>query len=392
MPHPPPPVPRLLARLIEPLYAAGIASRNRRFDRAEGVTRFPIPVISVGNLSVGGTGKTPMVALLVAELRAAGRNPCIAMRGYQPRRARRAATPTLSDEAALYKQTFPDLPIVAQPDRTAGLRRLLASSQQPGAAASSGGASSTGASGESSGGKGGKEGEGGKGGGRGVDCIVLDDGFQHRQIARDLDIVLIDASRSPFEDHLLPRGWLREPTSSLRRAHAVVITHAELAAPDALARLEADVTHAHGRPPLAVARHAWSHLAVLDPATGADVPRPVADLAGKRILTVCAIGNPAPFQHAAESIAAAPGLVTHITLPDHDPFAPHTVQRITRAAADTGADLILTTEKDWTKLAHLPPATWPVPIARPHLTLTFDRGRDALLTLALTTATRRPEE
>jgi tetraacyldisaccharide 4'-kinase len=342
------PVHPLLGRLIEPLYAAGIASRNRRFDRREaggGVARLPVPVISVGNLSVGGTGKTPMVGLLVQELRAAGHTPCIAMRGYRPRRAGQSEPSAISDEAELYKSLFPDLPIVAQPDRTAGLRQLLATTQ-----------------------------------GRAIDCIILDDGFQHRQLARDLDIVLIDASRSPFDDHLLPRGWLREPTASLKRAHAVVITHAELADPASLARLTDQVARAHGRPPTAVTRHTWSALSVFSPADSADAKRPVSWLRDKRIYAVCAIGNPGGFFASAKEAIGPGGTMLTRQLRDHDNYAPSTVEEIQRAGS--AADVIVTTAKDWTKLSRFPASTWPCLIARPHLELTFDYGRNDLIALA----------
>ncbi len=174
-----------------------MARRNRRFDAGHGVVTLDRPVISVGNLSTGGTGKTPMTMRVVQWLREAGHAPAIAMRGYR-------AGPEGSDEALLYQEAFAGMPIVAQANRIDGLLQLFAQEEGDGEAGSAPARART-------------------------DVVVLDDGFQHRQIARQFDLVLIDATRDPFADALLPAGWLREPAASLRRAHAVVLTHAESA-------------------------------------------------------------------------------------------------------------------------------------------------------------------
>ncbi|HRQ74118.1 MAG TPA: tetraacyldisaccharide 4'-kinase, partial [Phycisphaerales bacterium] len=155
-------VPGLPGRLAAMVYGAAIARRNRAFDAGRGVVTLDRPVISVGNLSTGGTGKSPTVAWVVRTLREAGRDPCIAMRGYRSRDG-------VSDEAEEYRAAFDDLPVVARPDRLQGLIELFASER----------------------------------GGR-VDAVVLDDGFQHRCIARALDLVLIDATRDPFADAMIP--------------------------------------------------------------------------------------------------------------------------------------------------------------------------------------------
>ncbi len=355
----------MLGRLLEPLYTFEVSRRNRRYDRGIGVTRAGVPVISVGNLSVGGTGKTPMVTHLARELLEAGYHPAIAMRGYVKGRGAGAHGQT-SDEARQYRRILEDVPIIAQPDRAAGIAELLRAQAEEGS-------------------------------GPRVDCVILDDGFQHRRLARDLDIVLIDVMRSPFDDRVLPAGWLREPVAALKRADAVVLTHAELATPEHLAALRTDVSSVHGRPPIAVTRHLWTGLRVAEPTrrvpevgvteqgrerAWANQLRAVDYLRDRRVLAVCAIGSPEGFLTAAA--AASGSVVGRIVLPDHDPYTPRTVERIAREAA--GVDVILTTEKDWSKLRRRrPPArgadahrTWPCPIVRPVLTLTFDHGREAL--------------
>jgi tetraacyldisaccharide 4'-kinase len=325
-----------LGLVLAPLYRMVINSRNRRFDAGRGVVRFDRVVISVGNLSVGGTGKTPMVAQIVAWLLEAGHRPVIAMRGYGGRGGD-------SDEALAHRRAFPEVPIVAQANRTLGLIHQFGREYEDDAAES--------------------------------DCIVLDDGFQHRQIARDLDIVLIDATRSPFEDRLLPAGWLREPVESLKRADVVAVTHAESVAPADVTTIERALHTVRGRGAEVVARHEWGGLAVFE--DGQERDAQVAWLSGRRALVVCAIGNPRPF---VEQVRRATGIppAGDILLRDHDPYAEGTVRRILETARSSGAQAIITTEKDWTKLVRVRAQSWPCAVARPRLAMRMERGGDVL--------------
>lgn len=322
----------ILRPILKPLsrvYASQIGKRNARFDKGQGVVTLDRPVISVGNLSVGGTGKTPMVRRIVELLREHGRDPCIAMRGYGS--SRRADG--RSDEADEYASHFDDLPIVAQPNRTEGLIALFGTDR-----------------------------------GESIDVIVLDDGFQHRRIARELDIVLIDATRSPLDDALLPLGRLREPTESLVRAHAVVVTHTERS-PDVTVN---DITRtayaAHPDLLMATAEHAWDELSV----NGRR--EPIAWLAGKAVLPVCAIGNPGAFVESVRSVASR--VLEPIVLRDHDPYARGTIRRIIQASQQ--ADAIVTTAKDWAKLKLEDPSVWPCPIVVPLLEMRLITGGDAI--------------
>ncbi|MBX3385042.1 MAG: tetraacyldisaccharide 4'-kinase [Phycisphaeraceae bacterium] len=404
------PVPKWLGAMAEPVYRAAIARRNRGFDAGRGVTKVELPVVSVGNLSVGGTGKTPMVMHVVGLLLEAGMSPCVAMRGYRARKGRNAPPRLLieqarepahsSDEADEYRRVFPELPIVAQPDRLGGIRALLDKPFQPK-----------------------------------VDCVVLDDGFQHRKIARDLDVVLIDASRSPFADRLLPRGWLREPVESLARADAVVITHAELLDPppgadpnegaeraiaesgggtsETLLELSNHITHAHGKPPTAVTAHVWtglklarSHAARFVPELlkdgrgrvfGDDVLLPLDELLGSAVTGVCAIGNPAGFVRALRRTLLGdrtnPGRLADLfVLPDHDAFDDAVVRSIVGAASANGSDWIVSTDKDWSKLRDRPAEGWPCAVIRPQLSLVFRMGREAFDRRVLTAVGVDPDD
>lgn len=332
------PIPGWISRPLVPLYRAVIARRNRGFDARRGVVELDRPVISVGNLSVGGTGKTPMVAWLIALLRGAGRDPAVAMRGYR-------AGPQGSDEAMEYAGEFADLPVVAQADRLSGLLGLFASDR-----------------------------------GERVDVVVLDDGFQHRRLARQLDIVLIDATRSPFEGELLPAGWLREPVESLARAGAVVITHAGRVSDAALATLRERIRKAAPGAALAECTHVWRGLRMHNHTGAPGEEVSVSWLRGGRVVACCAIGNPGPFLAGVRDQGAD---VRELVLRDHDPFGPGAVRRLAAAAREHGARGIVVTAKDWVKLARYSPGVWPCPVVVPRLGLDFRGGREPLEKLAL---------
>lgn len=344
---PMPAVLRPLAPLAERLYARAIARRNARYDARTRASAFSPggltvtldrPVISVGNLSVGGTGKTPTVQLICKWLQDAGRHPAIAMRGY-------GARDGLSDEAELHRAALPDVPLAIGPNRVQQLIQLFASPQ-----------------------------------GEGVDTIVLDDGFQHRRLARQLDIVLIDATQDPFSQRLLPAGWLREPVASLARADAVVLTHADRARPADVTRIEAELRRRFPRLMIARGSHAWAELLVS--VEGDERTEPIEWLRGGRYALACAIGKPEAFIEQAERSFGSP--TRQKVLRDHDPYAPATIQRLMRLAA--GCDALLVTQKDWTKLVHVPAEQWPCPIVRPRLELQLDTGGDALIDAVLATS------
>ncbi|MEO0483400.1 MAG: tetraacyldisaccharide 4'-kinase [Planctomycetota bacterium] len=319
------------------VYGFELGRRNRRFDRGVGVIRLDRPVVSVGNLSVGGVGKTPMVARIVGWLRTADVWPCIAMRGYK-------AKGGISDEAELHRRRFLErpTPVVAQPDRLAGLRELFDGPE-----------------------------------GRTIDAVVLDDGFQHRKIARDLDIVLLDATRPLSQLRLLPAGYWREPAKSLRRADAVVITHAELASEALLTQIEREVEQAWGAKPTAVARHQWKGLKIPGGGPDGGERRVGADwLKGKSVVGLCGIGRPEGFlaeldRHAGEVVRA-------VTLSDHHALDAKTLRAVGRHAERARAEAIVVTEKDWVKIEERAGALGETPVVVAEMTMRFDRGGAAL--------------
>lgn len=327
-----PPLPYPLGWFAALFYAPAIRRINRAFDAGKGVVTLDRPVLSVGNLSVGGTGKTPMVMHVLRTLLDHRVRPCVAMRGY-------ASVDGHSDEAEELSRAFRGVPIVVGANRAASLISFF-----------------------------------GTRAGEDVECVVLDDGFQHRRLARQLDIVLVDATRDPFHDELLPAGWLREPVGSLRRAHAVVITHAESAPASEVSAIRQRIIELNPGVVVAVCRHAWHTLAVVE--GGREREEPVSWLASKRVVAACAIGNPGPFLDAVRR--AVQGDMASVILRDHDPFARSTVERLLRVLREQRAEAIVVTEKDWSKLGRWPTQTWPCPVVRAKLGLTFDEGEQKL--------------
>ncbi len=262
-----------------------------------------IPVICVGNLTTGGTGKTPMVAAVVDMLRRAGVQPAILTRGY-------GSTGGVSDEAQLLRQ-LTGAEVIVNADRVEGAAQAAAD----------------------------------------ADVAVMDDGFQHLRLARDLDLVLLDATNPWGYGHCLPRGMLREPTTALRYADAVVITRVDQAAPQQVAAIQDRVEKLAPGVPVAQASHL--PVALLDETGQA---RPMRDLAGRKVCAFCGIGNPDAFFSMLARHNAR--LVSRHALPDHADYA-RRLDRALCAACEPAdgcpAQIMVTTEKDFVKLSEASP-------------------------------------
>jgi tetraacyldisaccharide 4'-kinase len=295
-----PAVARAGLTVLSGAYRAGLTAANLCRSLAGAARRAPCPVLSVGNLTVGGTGKTPMVAYLANLLTAEGYRPLIASRGYG------AEADQTNEEAAELALRCPDVPHVQDPDRLRAIRDRLAS-------------------------------------GEACDVAVLDDGFQHRRLARDLDIVLLDALCPFGYGHLLPRGLLREPPSALGRADVIVITRADLVEPAILADVTARAeTHAAPNAPVLTAVHRPAGLAF---AGGA---REAPDwLGGRTVAAACGIGNPEALRRRLERLGAC--VVRFDVFRDHYAYTAADVARLRRAAGEAGAAALVTTGKDFVK-------------------------------------------
>jgi tetraacyldisaccharide 4'-kinase len=265
-------------------YRLGMAARNRAYDAGLLRTRrAAVPVISVGNIAVGGTGKTPFAHWIAVTLRDRGRAPTILHGGYA------------ADEPALHRRWSADIAVVVERDRVRGASQAHAA---------------------------------------GADVIVLDDGFQHRRLHRDLDLVLVAAERwFGSSVRLLPRGPWREPPASLRRADLLVVTR-KTASAAAAQRVAMDVATLSGRPVVQVhLRARWRR----SDAAAAPPPDPA--------LLVAGLAEPALFVETAQQAGARVAGV--LTFRDHHDYDSCDADRIRAAAAGAA---IVTTEKDWTKL------------------------------------------
>lgn len=312
------------------IYGAAVAARNRRFDRGVGVVRLDVPVISVGNITVGGTGKSPVVRWIAQLLQAEGVMPVIAMRGYGAKAGEK------SDEQLEHEELLPGVDVLAQPDRVAALRPYLAQHPQ-------------------------------------VGCVILDDGFQHRRIARDLDIVLIDAMQPRLEDWLLPAGRLREPIENLRRADAVIVTRAKCADDELARRIE----QLHGKPPVAWLRHTWKRFRSFSATTQDCAFESIHWLRGKEVIVAAGIANPYAF---VDQLAAA-GAKVELLIPSKD-HQKYTARSVRSMRGDPPFDAVVTTLKDWVKIRQvIDLSDWATPIVVPELAIEVIAGESAIVEL-----------
>lgn len=282
-------------------YGGAVRARNLAFNRGwTTIHRAPVPVVSVGNVTLGGTGKTPMVEWVARWYRDRGVRVAILSRGY-----RHDDGPGVNDEAMVLEQNLPDVPHLQDPDRarmaTIAVEEL--DSQ----------------------------------------ILVLDDGFQHRRLARDLDIVLLDALEPFGLGRIFPRGLLREPVSELRRAGLVVLSRADLVSADDRRRFREVAQRNAGPVHWIEARHA--PLTLTD-AYGNDSP--LDQLAAARVAAFCGIGNPAGFQRTIEPLCGS--LAASRQFPDHHAYTAADVDNLIRWAREVQAELVLTTQKDLVKL------------------------------------------
>jgi tetraacyldisaccharide 4'-kinase len=215
-----------------------------------------------------------------------------------------------------------------------------------------------------------------------AEVLVLDDGFQHRRLARDLDIVLIDSTDPWGGGYLLPRGGLREPRSSLRRAGIVVLTRCDAADPAQVDHLEKEVRSIAPGKPLARSIHS-----PMDLVNGSD-RKPAESLRGQSIGAFCGIGNPEAFRHTLAGLSA--DVRTFREFPDHHPYRREDVDDLNRWASELPAGTaILTTQKDWVKLRVSELGVRPLWALR--IGLQFTQGQDDFDGAVLGAAGLKPE-
>ncbi len=263
--------------------------------------KLPLPVISIGNLTLGGSGKTPVAIWLAEKLRDRGFQPAISIRGYRSQAERgllliknssdQKLDPNLvGDEACLIAKRLKNIPVLVGKNRTeAGIQAAEMGSR----------------------------------------VLILDDGFQHLKLKRDLDILLLDAGKNIFREKLFPRGRLREPLSALKRAGMVILTRAS----EQTADLAAQIEKIHPACPVFKMRYRAS-------APGQS--------AGKKVFAFAGIADPLQFFELAQSLGLA--LAGKKSFSDHHYYSAEELAKIEREAYAAGAEMLLTTEKDLARL------------------------------------------
>lgn len=283
-------------------YRAAVSIRNRRYDRGSAeVLECGVPVISVGNLTTGGTGKTPIVCALARWFRERDVRVAIVSRGYG------RGSEDSNDEAKELHTRLPDVPHVQDADRVAAARIAVEELES--------------------------------------EVIIMDDGFQHRRLHRDLNIVVIDVTVPFGFGHLLPRGLLREPLDSLSRADLVILSRCSAVDEQTIAAIETRLLQHNPRIPIVRSDHRPSSLLEYP-----DHFLPIDGLAGQNVATVSAIGNPEAFEETVRTCGA--NVVESYRLGDHDAYDRETVLALREWIRDRGdsVEQIVCTHKDLVKL------------------------------------------
>ena len=317
---------RGMLRLAEIPYGWAVRYRNARYDRkAATIHGVDAHVVCVGNLTLGGTGKTPLVEWLARWYGSRGARVAIVSRGY----GARDGAP--NDEALELAHALPGVPHVQNADRVAAAREAIDR--------------------------------------HAAELILLDDGFQHRRLGRDVDLVLLDASEPFGMGHLFPRGTLREPIESLRRADVVMLSRATLlneSGREAVRRRVASLA------PRAV----WCEVDLRP--TSLVIQEngrlPIRELADRPVVAFCGIGNPAGFRHTLASLGCQ--LVAWREFADHHAYDAGDRESLQAWAAEEGAEMAVCTRKDLVKLQTVELGSrplWAVGIE-----LQFLRGRQEL--------------
>ena len=290
---------RVLRALLTPaelLYRAVVSMRGKFYDwEIVPAEEFSVPVLSVGNLTVGGTGKTPVAAWFARQFRERGIAPAIVLRGYG------------GDETIVHQRLNEGIPVIAAADRARGIREAIAS---------------------------------------GVGIVVLDDAFQHRRARRDADVVLINADAWSGAPRLLPAGPWREPLRAARRAALIVVTRkvADRAAVEDATRA---IANAAPRVPIVVVHLAPAGLK--STATGQTLP--LQAIHGADLTAIAAIANPDSFFKQLTELGA---IVRPFTFPDHHAFTAEEASFLVTQASNS--DFVVCTLKDAVKLEALWPA------------------------------------
>lgn len=319
---------RGLLRGVGVVYGLVVSVRNRLYDL--GILKshaVGVPVICVGNLTAGGTGKTPLVIWLCHYLQHQGLHCAILTRGYKTKAGE------ITDEPAVLAKACGDVPVIVNSDRRAGARKAVEQYH--------------------------------------AEILILDDGFQHRRLRRDMDIIVMDATCPFGYGRILPAGLLRESPKALKRAAAVIITRCNQARPDEITAIEQQIETLAPGLPVAKTNHELKYARTLK-----NKRIELNELTDKPVYAFCGIGNPASFFSSLTQNGM--NVVGSETFDDHYTYTPEDMSRIFEQARSCGAKFILCTQKDWVKSALLGPKNEAIVFAAMAMELDFIEGFDKI--------------
>jgi len=291
---------RFLLEISAKVYSTVIGLRNLLYSKGFlKIHTADVPVISVGNITTGGTGKTPLVIWICKFLQQKEFQCAVLTRGYKAHTQKQ--TP-IANEPAILTNSCPQAKVIVNPDRTTAATEAINKF--------------------------------------GAKVIIMDDGFQHRRLNRDLDIVTVDATLPFGYKKLLPAGLLREPIVSLKRADSVILTRCDQTSIDKLNQLEEKLQLIN--PSMIIARSIHAPICAKSTKAG---QISLDELKKKRIFAFCGIGNPDAFFTTIKALGTS--LISSRVYDDHHQYTENCLADICREGKKSKADLLLTTQKDW---------------------------------------------
>ena len=288
-------------------YLAVLNTRNTLYKK--GIvrsSRLPVKVISIGNITTGGTGKTPLVEFSVKYIIESGRKVAVLSRGYGGDNSSQEGDGMVNDECLTLIENLQDIPVLAGRDRVKSGEKAINDF--------------------------------------GVDCVVLDDGFQHLRLKRDLDVVVIDALNPFGGENLIPRGSLREPLQNLERADLFIISHCDQGNEQTIRSIYKKLDQINHSASVCESIHRPVHFDTI--ADGSILE--LEWLKGKRVYALSAIGNPESFSNTLKGLGA--DLIKHRVFQDHHVYTEEEIEDVISAAQLLGADAIVVTQKDIVKI------------------------------------------